>query len=115
MGEFKTFAQVAMRTHLFRARRHRRDFSRVFEVESRASTTANDKSAAPCHKHKFFDRNSLLKMDTKAGLNADDSRLVFESSESVKVVSTFDQFGLKEDLLRGIYAYSESDSFTSAY
>ncbi|KAG8909653.1 RNA helicase, partial [Tulasnella sp. 418] len=29
----------------------------------------------------------------------------FESSEGVKVVSTFDQLGLKEDLLRGIYAY----------
>ena len=35
-----------------------------------------------------------------------DEKLVFESSESVKVVSTFDDLGLKEDLLRGIYAYS---------
>ena len=32
---------------------------------------------------------------------------VFESSEAVKVISTFDDLGLKEDLLRGIYAYSE--------
>jgi ATP-dependent RNA helicase len=31
---------------------------------------------------------------------------VFESSEAVSVVSTFDDFGLKEDLLRGIYAYN---------
>lgn len=41
-----------------------------------------------------------------AGLNQDDAKLVFESSEAVKVISTFDQLGLKEDLLRGIYAYS---------
>ncbi|KAG8911002.1 RNA helicase [Tulasnella sp. 417] len=40
-----------------------------------------------------------------SSLNADDDKLVFESSEQVKVVSTFDQLGLKEDLLRGIYAY----------
>ena len=33
-------------------------------------------------------------------------KLVFESSEAVSVVSTFDDLGLKEDLLRGIYAYS---------
>jgi len=41
-----------------------------------------------------------------SGINAGDEKLVFESSESVKVVPTFDQFGLKEDLLRGIYAYN---------
>ena len=34
-------------------------------------------------------------------------KLIFESSEAVSVVSTFDDLGLKEDLLRGIYAYSE--------
>jgi hypothetical protein len=33
-------------------------------------------------------------------------KLVFESSEAVSVVSTFDDLGLKEDLVRGIYAYS---------
>ena len=42
------------------------------------------------------------------GLNQDDSKMVFESSEAVKVVSTFDELQLKEDLLRGIYAYSMS-------
>ncbi|POY70595.1 hypothetical protein BMF94_6373 [Rhodotorula taiwanensis] len=36
---------------------------------------------------------------------ARDSKLVFETSESIKVASTFDELGLKEDLLRGIYAY----------
>jgi ATP-dependent RNA helicase len=35
-------------------------------------------------------------------------KLVFESSEAVSVVSTFDDLGLKEDLVRGIYAYSTS-------
>ncbi|KAG8925313.1 RNA helicase [Tulasnella sp. 408] len=40
-----------------------------------------------------------------SNLNADDDELVFESSEQVKVISTFDQLGLKEDLLRGIHAY----------
>ncbi|KAL7317374.1 RNA helicase [Mucor circinelloides] len=35
-----------------------------------------------------------------------DDKLAFETSESVKVVPTFDSIGLKEDLLRGIYAYN---------
>ncbi|CAJ0626409.1 4196_t:CDS:2 [Entrophospora sp. SA101] len=35
-----------------------------------------------------------------------DEKLVFETSEDVKVVPTFDSIGLKEDLLRGIYAYN---------
>jgi len=40
------------------------------------------------------------------GLNADDSKLVFESSEKVEVISTFDDLKLKDLLLRGIYAYN---------
>ncbi|KAG9038536.1 RNA helicase [Tulasnella sp. JGI-2019a] len=36
---------------------------------------------------------------------SNDENLVFESSEAVKIVSTFDQLGLKGDLLRGIYAH----------
>lgn len=40
------------------------------------------------------------------GINAGDSKLAFESSEQVKVATTFDAMGLKEDLLRGIYAYN---------
>ncbi|KAJ3348061.1 RNA helicase [Entophlyctis luteolus] len=35
-----------------------------------------------------------------------DAKLVFETSSNVKVVSSFDQMNLKEDLLRGIYAYN---------
>ena len=34
----------------------------------------------------------------------------FESSNEIRIVSSFDQMGLKEDLLRGIYAYSKSKS-----
>ncbi|KAJ3202600.1 RNA helicase [Entophlyctis luteolus] len=35
-----------------------------------------------------------------------DAKLVFETSSNVKVVTSFDQMNLKEDLLRGIYAYN---------
>ena len=38
--------------------------------------------------------------------SADEEQLAFETSGDVKVITTFDQMGLKEDLLRGIYAYS---------
>ncbi|KAA1473496.1 DEAD-domain-containing protein [Dentipellis sp. KUC8613] len=41
-----------------------------------------------------------------SGINPGDDKIVFESSEAVPVVSTFDDLGLKEDLLRGIYAYN---------
>ncbi len=34
----------------------------------------------------------------------------FETSEEVDVIPTFDSMGLREDLLRGIYAYGESRS-----
>ncbi|TPX74233.1 hypothetical protein CcCBS67573_g04481 [Chytriomyces confervae] len=40
------------------------------------------------------------------GIDRTDDKLEFETSTSVKMVSTFDQMGLKEDLLRGIYAYN---------
>lgn len=40
------------------------------------------------------------------GINSGDAKLHFESSEDVKVAPTFDALGLKEDLLRGIYAYN---------
>lgn len=35
------------------------------------------------------------------------SNVEFETSEEVEVISTFDQMNLREDLLRGIYAYGE--------
>lgn len=40
------------------------------------------------------------------GINTGDSKLALDSSEEVKVATTFDAMGLKEDLLRGIYAYN---------
>lgn len=67
---------------------------------------------------------SLLSPTTMSGINLGDEvscpfrrvcrfiadnlrqKLIFESSEAVSVVSTFDDLNLKEDLLRGIYAYS---------
>ncbi|KAJ7178927.1 P-loop containing nucleoside triphosphate hydrolase protein [Mycena filopes] len=57
-------------------------------------------------------RTLLIKLQTPlhstkmAGINTGDDKLVFESSEAVSVVSTFDDLGLKEDLVRGIYAYN---------
>ncbi|KAH9025202.1 P-loop containing nucleoside triphosphate hydrolase protein [Lactarius hengduanensis] len=41
-----------------------------------------------------------------AGINPSDDKIIFESSEAVSVISTFGDLGLKEDLLRGIYAYN---------
>ena len=35
------------------------------------------------------------------------SNVEFETSEDVEVVPTFDNMKLREDLLRGIYAYGE--------
>jgi hypothetical protein len=39
--------------------------------------------------------------------HSQDDKITFETSDSVKVFSTFDQMGIREDLLRGIYAYSK--------
>ncbi|WVN90748.1 ATP-dependent RNA helicase FAL1 [Cryptococcus depauperatus CBS 7841] len=41
-----------------------------------------------------------------AGINTGDEKLIFESSEAVSVAPTFEALNLKEDLLRGIYAYN---------
>ena len=35
----------------------------------------------------------------------DDEKLVFETTEGVEPIMSFDQMGIKDDLLRGIYAY----------
>ena len=44
----------------------------------------------------------------RALLGEDDATLVFETSKEVQVVSTFDQMNLRDELLRGIYAYGEA-------
>ena len=36
---------------------------------------------------------------------AEDEKLVFETTEGIEPVATFDEMGLKEDVLRGIYNY----------
>ena len=41
----------------------------------------------------------------KALLGEDDATMVFETSKEVTVVNTFDRMSLREELLRGIYAY----------
>ena len=46
-------------------------------------------------------------MSSRAAAAADDdlANVEFETSEDVDVIPTFDSMGLREDLLRGIYAY----------
>ena len=51
----------------------------------------------------------------KALLGDDEATMVFETSKSVSVVSTFDQMNLRDDLLRGIYAYGESTGQSHSY
>jgi len=41
----------------------------------------------------------------RALLGEDDATLVFETSKGVSVVSTFDEMNLRDNLLRGVYAY----------
>ena len=36
-----------------------------------------------------------------------DAKIAFDTNEKVQVMTTFDSLNLKEDLLRGIYAYSK--------
>lgn len=46
-------------------------------------------------------------MSSASGIDREsDSKMSFDTSEKVQVMATFDALNLKEDLLRGIYAYS---------
>ena len=51
-------------------------------------------------------------METKRRqvIEEDLANVEFETSEDVDVVPTFDSMGLREDLLRGIYAYGKSEN-----
>lgn len=50
---------------------------------------------------------SSATMAVRAPLTQDvHTNLAFESSEEVTVAPSFDALGLRDDLLRGIYAYS---------
>ena len=46
----------------------------------------------------------------KQELPDDLSNVEFETSEDVEVIPSFDSLALREDLLRGIYAYGMNDS-----
>ncbi|KAI3948459.1 hypothetical protein MKW98_019209 [Papaver atlanticum] len=41
----------------------------------------------------------------RSGPGANDNNLVFETSPGVEAITTFNQMGIKNDLLRGLYAY----------
>lgn len=41
------------------------------------------------------------------------SNVEFETSEDVEVIPTFDNMGLRDELLRGIYAYGTSQTLIS--
>ena len=45
------------------------------------------------------------KMSSRRVLSDDLKTLEFETSEDVEVTPTFDNMGLREELLRGVYAY----------
>ena len=47
------------------------------------------------------------RVQRKALMGEGDASMVFETSKEVTVITTFDQMSLKEDLLRGIYAYGQ--------
>ena len=53
------------------------------------------------------DQDQKLGTDEMAGkaVEEDLANVEFETSEDVEVIPTFDRMGLREDLLRGIYAY----------
>lgn len=56
---------------------------------------------------KMATSSERAKGQRRALLGDDDASMVFETSASVQVVPTFDSMGLRDDLLRGIYAYGE--------
>ena len=43
----------------------------------------------------------------RAAANEDLSNVEFETSEDVEVLPTFNSMGLREELLRGVYAYGK--------
>ncbi|KAL5993471.1 Eukaryotic initiation factor 4A-III A [Asimina triloba] len=45
------------------------------------------------------------RMGPGRGAPADDDSTVFETSPGVEAITSFDQMGIRDDLLRGIYAY----------
>ena len=52
--------------------------------------------------------DARARVQRKALLGETDASMVFETSRGVEVIPTFDNMGLRDDLLRGIYAYGEA-------
>ena len=52
-------------------------------------------------------------MASRRVLSDDLKNIEFETSEGVEVTPTFDNMGLREELLRGIYGYGKETSFIS--
>lgn len=52
--------------------------------------------------------DARTRVQRKALLGETDASMVFETSKGVEVIPTFDNMGLRDDLLRGIYAYGEA-------
>ena len=50
---------------------------------------------------------SAVSAKARQVVEEDLANVEFETSEDVEVIPTFDSMGLREDLLRGIYAYGE--------
>lgn len=48
-------------------------------------------------------------------MSEDLKNIEFETSEDVDVTPTFDNMGLREDLLRGIYAYGKHGKMVECY
>lgn len=48
---------------------------------------------------------SVVPRNRGAQRGVDDEALVFETSPGVEAITSFDQMGIRDDLLRGIYAY----------
>ena len=59
---------------------------------------------------KMASNQSGVSRRPKQELPDDLSNVEFETSEDVEVIPSFDSLGLREDLLRGIYAYGMNDS-----
>ena len=48
---------------------------------------------------------SVVPPNRRRTISAPEDKLEFETTEGVEPILTFDQMGIKDDLLRGIYAY----------
>ena len=55
--------------------------------------------------------DSRARIQRKALLGEEDASLVFETSKEVDVIPTFDQMNIREELLRGIYAYGKREGW----